>query len=263
MAVGCVGFSVREFDLAAPIAVLVALALQDRRHLAAYGILGASLVVAAVRRRLRVDVATGRAPSTTHSAGRRLGAPRARSAAISRWLCSSRPSCRRRPDGPGRPARPEGWPRRRGRYWSSEPCSWAPATLIFSGNYLTPQGMSTTATLPGFRPVLFPTPLWLLLELIGLGAGTRARVHRRQCRRRPDFFPSLAGGRVSERSVITIFTWLGCAGLVIYGLFVQGAIFDRYVWPLVFGTAVLLAAKGRALRARLQFMLPERPAGPA
>ncbi len=29
MAVGCVGFSVREFDLAAPIAVLVVLALQD------------------------------------------------------------------------------------------------------------------------------------------------------------------------------------------------------------------------------------------
>ena len=40
MAVGCFGFSIREFSLAAPIAVLVALTCQDRRHLRLYGASG-------------------------------------------------------------------------------------------------------------------------------------------------------------------------------------------------------------------------------
>ena len=40
LAVGCLGFSVREFDLAAPAAVLLAAAVQDRRHLSAYGLMG-------------------------------------------------------------------------------------------------------------------------------------------------------------------------------------------------------------------------------
>ncbi len=45
LVVGCFGFSVREFDIAAPLAAVGALALQDRRHRGAYGLVAFALVV--------------------------------------------------------------------------------------------------------------------------------------------------------------------------------------------------------------------------
>ena len=114
---------------------------------------------------------------------------------------------------------------------------------LFSGNYLTQQGMSSTATLPGFRPLLFPAPLWALLELLSLGAGvalgflvgTRLRLPR---------IDTVVGGRRRQRTDHhQPLIWLNGAGLVLYGLFVQGPIFDRYVWSLAFAAAILLAAK--------------------
>ena len=46
VATGCFGFSIREFDLAAPVAVLVVLAVQDRRAWRAYGFAGFCTMVA-------------------------------------------------------------------------------------------------------------------------------------------------------------------------------------------------------------------------
>jgi hypothetical protein len=44
--------------------------------------------------------------------------------------------------------------------------------------------------------------------------------------------------------VVSLFTWLTAAGLIGYGLLVRAAIFDRYLWALAFGSAVLLASFG-------------------
>ncbi|MGO9661517.1 MAG: hypothetical protein ACLP7F_24575, partial [Acidimicrobiales bacterium] len=46
LGVGCFGFSVREFDIAAPLAAIGALALQDRRHRPHYGLAAAGLLLA-------------------------------------------------------------------------------------------------------------------------------------------------------------------------------------------------------------------------
>lgn len=46
LAVGCFGFSVREFDIAAPLAAIATLALQDRRHRLTYGLATIVLAVA-------------------------------------------------------------------------------------------------------------------------------------------------------------------------------------------------------------------------
>ena len=110
--------------------------------------------------------------------------------------------------------------------------------------------MSTTATLTGFRPVLFPGPIWTVLELVGIGAGTvLGFLAANASYTGGTSLPSWRAGLVTERTVISIFTWLSGAGLLLYGLFVQGPIFDRYVWPLVFATAMLLAAKALAAEA--------------
>ena len=55
LAVGCFGFSVREFDIAAPLAAIGALALQDRGHRLTYG-----LAAAGLRRGLRGHLPVGR-----------------------------------------------------------------------------------------------------------------------------------------------------------------------------------------------------------
>ncbi len=245
MAAGCAGFSVREFDLAAPIAVLIVLALQDRRHLRGYAIMGADLLVLCGA----VYLWTWGVAGAQHEG---LGGPtlsdlRALAGgyfALALFVSPFLPAAARRSWpaslSSGRPARGV---IAAGVILVTGVVLLVTGKSIFSGNYLTQQGLSTTATLPGFRPVLFPTPFWLLLELIGLGSGALLgfiavdAIANGASSRLP------WAGRISERSVITLFTWLSAAGLVVYGLFVQGAIFDRYVWPIVFGTAVLLISK--------------------
>jgi hypothetical protein len=266
MVLGCVGFSVREFDLAAPIAVLVTLALQDRifaregggkspggawsgrgRHLRPYVVAGAGLVIACAA----IYVWTWQLPGAQHEGLRAPSVAALRSIAggyfalalfvapflpAAAWRSWTRPSIRGTVVA--------------GAILAVGALLMATGSSIFSGNYLTPQGMSTTATLTGFRPVLFPGPIWTVLELVGIGAGTVLgflAVNSSGTGRTS--LPSWRAGLVTERTVISIFTWLSGAGLLLYGLFVQGPIFDRYVWPLVFATAMLLAAKALAAEA--------------
>jgi hypothetical protein len=264
MVLGCVGFSVREFDLAAPIAVLATLALQDRifareggrqnvrgggssrpgRHLRPYVVAGAGLVVACAV----IYVWTWQLPGAQHEGLRAPSVAALRSIAggyfalalfvapflpAAAWKSWTRPSIRGTVVA--------------GAVLAVGALLMATGHSIFSGNYLTPQGMSTTATLTGFRPVLFPGPTWTVLEVVGTGAGTvLGFLAANASYAASTSLPSWRGGLVTERTVISIFTWLSGAGLVLYGLFVQGPIFDRYVWPLVFATAMLLASRALA-----------------
>ncbi len=257
MAVGCAGFSVREFDLAAPVAVLVTLAMQDRirgrdeiegaksaapPNLWAHVAMGTGLVALCAA----IYVWTWALSGAQHEG---LGLPTVSALravaegyfALALFVAPFLPAAAR-----------QSWsvrPSRRGIVAASVICGIGVVLIVtgkslFSGNYLTQQGMSTTATLPGFRPVLFPGPVWALLEVLGVCAGTvlgflvaEASYGSRAALR------SWGAGEVAPRTIVILFIWLSGLGLVLYGLFVRGPIFDRYVWPLAFATAILLASK--------------------
>ena len=256
MAVGCLGFSVREFDLAAPAAVLVALGVQDarqwrgpRRHLWVYCLAG--VVVLAVCG--AVYLWTGHlanaqqetAGPPTASALRAVGEAYF---TLAFFVSPFLPAAVRRS---WRTASPKGLP---GGLPVGLPVGLAVAAVVFAvgltllasghgvftGNYLAQQGMSTNASLPGGRPELFAGPVWRLLELVGVAAGSALAFVAANATR--DLLRTRSRPPVSEKSIVMLFTWLSAAGLVLYGLFVRAAIFDRYVWALAFGAAVLLAA---------------------
>jgi hypothetical protein len=238
---GCAGFSVREFDLAAPIAVLVVLALQDRSNIRAYSLIAAGLLGLCGAIYLWTWDLTGAqhegvsAPSTSD-----LRALAGGYFALALFVLPLLPAALRR----CRPSRSRAGIVIAGVILVIGVVLLITGKSVFSGNYLTQQGMSTTATLSGFRPVLFPAPVWRLLEVIALGAGAAlgfiAVDALEAARARSGWWRV---GDVCERTVVGLFTVLSGAGLAVYALFVQGAVFDRYVWPLVFGTAVMLAAK--------------------
>jgi hypothetical protein len=50
----------------------------------------------------------------------------------------------------------------------------------------------------------------------------------------------------TPKSMVALFTALTAIGLAVYGLFVKGDMWDRYLWPLIFCLAVLLALEHRA-----------------
>lgn len=217
MAVGCAGFSVREFDLAAATAVLVSLALQDRRNWRTYSVFGACVLALCTA----IYLWTWHLAGAQHEA---LGLPTASAVralaggyfALALFVSPFLPAAVRR-SGPARS--------RRGLIAAAVILVSGAALLIsgrsiFSGNYLTQQGMSGTATLPGFRPVLFPAPVWLVLKLIALAAGTvlAFMAANASC----GVLRSWSTGRDGERSIISIFVALSGIGLVVYGLFVQG-----------------------------------------
>ena len=246
MAVGCLGFSVREFDLAAPAAVLIALGVQDarqwrgpRRHLWVYCLAG--VVVLAVCG--TVYLWTGHlANAQQETAGpptaaglRAVGeayftlalfvSPFLPAAVRRSWRTSSLGL----PVGLAQPA----------VVFAVGLALLASGHGVFTGNYLAQQGMSTNASLPGGRPELFAGPVWRLLELVGLAAGSALAFVAANATR--DLVRTRSRLPISEKSIVMLFTWLSAAGLVLYGLFVRAAIFDRYVWALAFGAAVLLA----------------------
>jgi Dolichyl-phosphate-mannose-protein mannosyltransferase len=246
LAVGCFGFSVREFDLAAPVAVLIALAAQDARRrrghtrrLFVYPLAGVLVLAVCGTIYLWAGHLTDAQPETvglpTVSSVRTVGQA---FFTLAFFVSPFLPAAVRR-----------SW-RSAGTIELAVAGVVVAAGLVllagghgfFTGNYLAQQGMSTNASLPGSRPPLFVRPIWVLLELDGLAAGTvlafvATNAGRGLLRSRPR-----SRSPVGAKTVVMSFTWLSAGGLVLYGLFVQAALFDRYVWSLAFGVATLLAS---------------------
>ena len=236
LAVGLFGFSIREFALAAPVAVLLCAGASDSprlryRYLAA-GVL--ALVICAV-----FYLWWSHLPGFVHQT-----ATRPRPASIA---------------GVGRdyftmafmlsPAIAfAAWRRLR---WH---LSWATITAIavvalgaaidrhygslFTGNYLDPQGITSTYSLPGGRPTLLPRSLWDLLKVVGLVsggllAGVAFTVDRHVLPRWRSWALRTPIG------VIWVFGTVVATGLAVYTLLNFG-FFDRYLWPLIFALGVLL-----------------------
>ena len=236
MLVGVGGFSVREFDLAAPVAVLLALAARDKRRWRAYlaaGVLAGAACGAVYLWTAHLPGAEQKAlvmPSWWAVRGL-TGAYFTFAFAVSPVLGAVL------------------W-----RAWrTATAASWALVAVaigagawllthhdaVLIGNYLSQQGVGGGALLGGARPKLFPTWAWQSLEYMAVLAGA-ALAFVAACRRprRPVAVPGLV--------LLRSFTLLSGAGLVAYGLFVAAPLWDRYVWPVAFGASALLLAQTRA-----------------
>ena len=110
---------------------------------------------------------------------------------------------------------------------------------LFAPDYLDPRGMASTALLGGGRPILLPGPLWALLTVValvsgGLLAGIAVTVKSRTLRRWRSW---TSWG--TPIGVVWVFGALVATGLALYGL-LHSALYDRYGWPLIFALGVLL-----------------------
>jgi hypothetical protein len=246
MVVGCFGFAIREFDIAAPAAVLLAMLAQDRRRWRLYVVTGVAVLVTCGA----VYLWTSHLPGMQHET---LGRPDASSlkgvarfyftlsfglsplllvAARKVWRLLSLPELLL-----GAAVAAAGaWLLARGED-------------VFVGNYLTEQGATGDAVLSGGRPELFLEPLWQSFEVVAVVAGAvLAPV-------------AAAGGRWAVRYVLrgtapgmlAAFAVLSGVVVAAFGL-LRGDLFDRYLWPLAFASAVLLVSDVPVPPSRLHAM---------
>ncbi len=286
LVVGCFGFSIREFDLAAPAAVLAVLAVRDRRHLRLYVTCGGVVLAACSA----VFAWTAQLPGAQAVVGARGGLAHGFIAVGAAGVLRPQPQPWWKSIGSSLQSFVEWyftlafalspllallarslWAQAqqalRVAAWRQWRALVPGAVLIlglvlvavngsvFVGNYLDQRGATGNEDLPGVRPVLFPEPLWLVLcviasvaaavlSLVALGALGDARLLKRRL-----LSVEPAWG------LLAVFTTLTAAGLALYGIFLKGEMFDRYLWPLVFGGAVLLSRRylsaDRAHRSKL------------
>jgi 4-amino-4-deoxy-L-arabinose transferase-like glycosyltransferase len=243
MAAGLFGFSIREFDLAAPVAVLLALAWSDRHRLRTSLLYAVGFLAACGA----VYLWSAGLPGTQPKA---LSLPTATSWEVlaGAYFTFSFMVC------PALPGAVWRW-----RVWRSGPALVAVALAlvvgallvtgrhpIFIGNYLDQQGSGGDRVLAGTRPELFPGPVWEVLRAVALAAGIAsaavlgamgaglARAWRGWFRPQPQ--PG------AERRLVVIFTWASIAVLAGYGLFFRTTFWDRYLWPVAFGALVIMLA---------------------
>jgi 4-amino-4-deoxy-L-arabinose transferase-like glycosyltransferase len=231
--VGVVGFSIREFAFAAPAAVLLCVAAGDRQRWRTYAGIGAIVVATCGAVYLWTMSIPGNQPSTigrpTHLSVLHLVALYFEIALLlspAVFLSS--------------------WRRRNGL--TSRQVAVGVVTLLggigvmhyglFLGDFLNQQGLFGTVVMVGGRALVLPDPVWDFLRLAGLVSGIFLAM----------LMASVEWARLRDwRSwpldrpvgLISVFACLCGVGLVGYGLTVS-SMFDRYAWPLVFVSGVLL-----------------------
>jgi hypothetical protein len=254
VATGCFGFSIREFDLAAPAAVLVVLTVQDRQAWRAYGLTAfCTLAVCGA-----IYVWTAQLPGAhLESLGvpsemslRLLGAAYfTLSFVISPLLPSALRATRLSR------ARPE--PGLRGSVRAGAAAAAVTVGLgtlmlakggLFVGNYLLKQGVIGADVLSGARPNLFPGALWLSLEIVALLAGTALAFVAIAAIATREAILQLFSGTI--QSLVAWFALLSAGGLAAYGLLVSAPLFDRYLGQPAFPVTVLLAYSCLGTRTR-------------
>jgi hypothetical protein len=254
VATGCFGFSIREFDLAAPIAVLVVLAVQDRRAWRACLLGGFCTMVACSA----IYVWTARLPGahleslslpsgtsfrqllTSYFTFSFVISPLLPSALRATGLAQAlRATTRRGAAIAGAVAAAV--------FLGLGTLSLAKGWGLFVGNYLMQQGVTGAAVLSGARANLFPGSLWLSLEIVALLAGTALAFVALAAVATREAVTQLFGGTV--QSLVVWFALLSAGGLLAYGLLVKAPLFDRYLSQLAFPVAVLLARSCLGSRA--------------
>jgi hypothetical protein len=238
MAVGCFGFSIREFGLAAPIAVLVAMTAQDRPRWRAYAAYGAGVIAVCALLYVWANHVPGLQPeviaiprySSLRTSLEGLGALYF---TLSLVLSPLLPMALTRV-----------W-----RLLSLRSAIFGLVVIalgawllnkggIFAGNYLSQQGATGTAVLSGTRPDLFPEPVWRALEVIAVAAGIALALVVSAI-----VLPLLRTVvQGTTEGLVAAFVLLTGAVLVGYGVFVRASLFDRYLWPLTVASAIVLVA---------------------
>ena len=253
MVAGLFGFSIREFDIAAPAAVVVVLAASRRLELRACALAAAGLLGACGAVYWWASSLPGGQPKA-------LGLPTSASLEVlggAYFTLSFMVS----------PLVP--WAVVRWRAWRLGPSSAAAAIALaaglllvahhhplFIGNYLDQQGAGGGRVLAGTRPELFPVAAWEAFRVIALvaGAGFAGALVAlgadgligRSLGRGAHFYDQPKATVEVEGGLLLAFTWLSAGVLVGYGLLFRAAFWDRYLWPVVFGVAVLLLGRRRA-----------------
>jgi hypothetical protein len=254
VATGCFGFSIREFDLAAPAAVLVVLTVQDRRAWRAYGLAG--LLMMAVCGPIYVWTAQlpgAHLESLTLPGGMSLRQLLASyftfSFIISPLLPSALRAARRSHArrGPGLRGAGLAGPVAATVLLGLGTLSLAKGWGLFIGNYLMQQGATGAAVLSGARPNLFPGALWHSLQIVALLAGTALAFVAFAAVATREAATQLFSGTI--QSLVAWFALLSAGGLLAYGLLVKAPLFDRYLSQLAFPVAVLLARSCLVSRA--------------
>ena len=231
--VGVFSFSIREFDLAAPFAVLVGMAWRDRAHLRWYAVAGMSLLAACggiyawVGQLPGVQSKSFGLPTTT-SLSTLLSAFFTLSFFVSPFLPSAITKALGRP--------------RAGAVGAGALCLGGGVWLLLAhhpvlvGNYLTTSGPMGPQVLTGYRPLLFSKPVWDLFEGIALAAGVGLAFVAFS---RPGGGARLRGAAAPEL-IVRAFVAFTSLGFLLYVLFVKAAFFDRYLWALAFALPLLL-----------------------
>jgi hypothetical protein len=238
LAVGCFGFAVREFDIAAPLAALGALAVEDRRHRRAYALAAVALVVACAAIYFWSTQVPGAQdlPLALSGPVRLLKGLGHAFFTLALGLTPLLPTAVAR-----------SWDRLSARALLAAVAALAAGTLLLTGdhtllagNYLLPQGATGGAVLTG-RPALFPGVVWWALELVALASGASLAAVAASVGR-----PAVPSGpRCGARLLLALFSTVTALFLVLFEGLTKGTVFDRYLWPLAFSTAVLLLARRR------------------
>lgn len=237
--IGFWAVAIREFALAAPVAVLAIHGLRRGRRWRSAALTAGFL--------LAVVVLIGWARSIPGSESAHLSAPTLGSEAlvVPMWFSASLPAL---------PALVSLRVRRVAGRWSSalaaalltvglSELAFATHGSLLVGNLLGPDGATGNAVLPGLRPALFPRGVWdaigvaavvagfLALErVIDLLSAAVARARRRGAGAVLADFPALG--------LVTCFAVLEGVGLT--GFALVSGIFDRYLWLVSFAGAVVL-----------------------
>jgi len=125
--------------------------------------------------------------------------------------------------------------------------SGIPTQLV--GNLLVQEGAPGSGALAGGRPILFESPWWEAMNLLALVAAILGvavlwgvvglAIRRRAVADRS----SLTAGLGSVIGLLVLFVVIFAGGLVAFGL--VASMFDRYVWPLALPLAALLMLEPR------------------
>lgn len=239
MAVGCFSFSIREFGLAAPVAVLVAMVGQDRRRWRAYAATGLCMLAICGAIYLWASNVPGAEPSVVavpdysslRSSVEQLGGLFFTLSLVLSPLL---------PLVVWRLRRLSSWPGLALAVLALGVGVWLfGKSAVFLGNYLSQQGATGAAVLNGGRPDLFPEPVWRGLEVVAVAAGVVLALVVGAVGR--DVARAVMQG--TPEGLVAAFAALNVAILTVYRLFVRTSLFDRYAWPLAFAGAVVLVAK--------------------
>jgi hypothetical protein len=249
---GCFAFSIREFALAAPVAVLLAAAVEDSSRVWRYCLAGVVLLAACGAIHLVTANLPGQgsvtlladAPLSPFSVERVRRAGATLALVLTPALILAAGTWR--------------------RHWriADAAVGMFAGLLVYGaeiiemattlrvprmlvGNLLEPDGApGGFGVLAGNRPLLFAPPFWDILNAAAFAAvvGAFAIVGSAigSALRRADFLDRerLGTWLGSPRGLLAIFALLYGAGLIAFGL--VASMFDRYLWPLVVPVSALL-----------------------